>query len=137
LDMSSMMKGSVWCNGFHLGAYWLIHDAHGNYSQQYYHVPRDYLFPQGQVNSFVVLEEWGGKPESISLIQRNATKIAEPHSHNANEQRLKQEETYRGNTNVRTGDERQRILSVHTGMTLQSKIKHEQDGALRTHVAAA
>ena len=71
LDLSSLSKGSVWVNGFMLGAYWLLKDEHGQYSQQYYHLPRDYLKPEGESNNVVLLEEEGGDPAQVKLIQRN------------------------------------------------------------------
>jgi len=70
-DMSGMGKGELWCNGFMLGAYWSIRSGSG-YSQQYYHMPRDYLSAQGQNNTVVVLEEQGGNPQTVALIQRNS-----------------------------------------------------------------
>jgi len=68
---SSMGKGELWCNGFMVGAYWNIKDSNGDYSQQYYHIPRDYLNPVGVANRVVLLEEIGGDPNKIALIQRN------------------------------------------------------------------
>ena len=71
VDMGGMGKGSVWVNGFMLGAYWSIKDKAGEYSQRYYHVPRDNLKPPGQDNNVVILEEMGGDPSTVALIQRN------------------------------------------------------------------
>jgi len=71
LDMGGMGKGSLWFNGFMVGAYWSIKNNQGQFSQQYYHVPRDYVNPTGQTNNVIVLEESGGNPESVTLIQRN------------------------------------------------------------------
>ena len=70
-DMSGMGKGELWCNGFMVGAYWSIRDSNGDYSQRYYHMPRDYLVPAGEMNLVVVLEEVSGDPTSIRLMQRN------------------------------------------------------------------
>jgi len=72
-DMSVMGKGELWVNGFMVGAYWSIKDGSGQYSQQYYHIPRDYLMPAGQANLVVVLEETTmGNPSKIVLSQRNS-----------------------------------------------------------------
>ena len=71
LDMHGMTKGSLWCNGFHVGAYWNISTDSGEYSQRYYHVPRDYVQPEGIANLVVLLEEVGGQPSTVALIQRN------------------------------------------------------------------
>jgi hypothetical protein len=70
-----MGKGSLWFNSFMLGGYWSIRDNQGRYSQQYYHVPRDYLKPPGEGNLVVFMEEIGGEPTGVSLIQRNAINI--------------------------------------------------------------
>jgi hypothetical protein len=75
MDMSAMGKGSLWFNSFMLGGYWSIRDNQGRYSQQYYHVPRDYLKPPGEGNLVVFMEEIGGEPTGVSLIQRNAINI--------------------------------------------------------------
>jgi len=80
-DMSAMGKGELWCNGFMLGAYWSIKDGSGHYSQQFYHLPRDYLNPVGEDNLVVLLEETGGTPGSIVLQQRNYRPIAARSEH--------------------------------------------------------
>lgn len=89
LDMGSMGKGQVWINGQSIGRYWPAYKASGscnncNYagyfdekkclsncgdaSQRWYHVPRSWLNPTG--NLLVVFEEWGGNPDWISLVKR-------------------------------------------------------------------
>ncbi|XP_018845720.1 beta-galactosidase-like [Juglans regia] len=89
LDMSSMGKGEVWINGQSIGRHWAANKAYGNCgacsytgyynekkclsdcgspSQKWYHVPRSWLNPRG--NLLVVLEEWGGDPRGISLVKR-------------------------------------------------------------------
>ncbi|KAF3324538.1 Beta-galactosidase 2 [Carex littledalei] len=94
LDMSSMGKGQVWINGQSIGRYWPAYKAvgdcpacnyKGNYSekvcqsqcgdssQKWYHVPRSWLKPTG--NLIVVFEEWGGDPTSISLVKRSVGSI--------------------------------------------------------------
>ncbi|KAJ2089651.1 hypothetical protein IW138_003249 [Coemansia sp. RSA 986] len=102
VDMSSMTKGQLWINGHHLGRYWLrrapAKESHkpcqqcgyggwywpdnvcrqgcGEYSQQYYHLPRSYLSlptdddEKPPLNTLYVLEEIGGKPEHISIAKR-------------------------------------------------------------------
>lgn len=90
IDMNSMGKGQVWINGQSIGRYWPGYkasgtcgdcDYRGNYdetkcqtncggaSQRWYHVPRSWLKPTG--NMVVVLEEWGGDPTGISLVTRS------------------------------------------------------------------
>ncbi|XP_022147716.1 beta-galactosidase-like [Momordica charantia] len=92
LDMSSMGKGQMWVNGQSIGRHWPAYIARGscgkcNYagifdekkchsncgepSQKWYHVPRAWLNPSGNV--LVVFEEWGGNPQGISLVKRSVS----------------------------------------------------------------
>ncbi|KAM1011131.1 hypothetical protein ACFX13_047267 [Malus domestica] len=94
LDMGSMGKGQVWINGRSIGRYWPAYTASGNCgacnyagtynekkclsncgqaSQRWYHVPRSWLNPTG--NLLVVLEEWGGDPNGIFLVRREVDSI--------------------------------------------------------------
>ncbi|CAN6457188.1 unnamed protein product [Victoria cruziana] len=89
LDMASMGKGQVWVNGQHVGRYWPAYTAKGNCggcnyagtfnenkcrkgcggpSQRWYHVPRSWLHPTG--NLLVIFEEWGGNPSGITMVRR-------------------------------------------------------------------
>ncbi|KAL6585819.1 hypothetical protein OROMI_002463 [Orobanche minor] len=91
LDMLSMGKGEIWVNGNSIGRHWPGYTAKGrcgkcNYagtfteakcqsgcgqpSQRWYHIPRSWLKPSG--NLLVVFEEWGGDPTKISLVRRTA-----------------------------------------------------------------
>ncbi|KAH9801355.1 Beta-galactosidase 12 [Citrus sinensis] len=86
LDMGAMGKGMVWINGQSIGRHWPGYIGNGNCggcnyagtytekkcrtycgkpSQRWYHVPRSWLKPSG--NLLVVFEEWGGEPHWISL----------------------------------------------------------------------
>jgi len=93
LDLVGMGKGQIWINGHAIGRYWLIEatqsqcpaecDWRGDYSDskcrkdcnepslRLYHVPRSWLAPVGEANEIVVLEEQGGDPATITLLQRN------------------------------------------------------------------
>jgi len=94
LDMSSMGKGQIWINGQGIGRYWPgykasgtcgICDYRGEYdekkcqtncgdsSQRWYHVPRSWLNPTG--NLLVIFEEWGGDPTGISMVNKTAGSI--------------------------------------------------------------
>ncbi|KAL7162616.1 hypothetical protein ACSBR2_042993 [Camellia fascicularis] len=94
LDMNTMGKGNVWINGKSIGRYWPGYKATGscsacNYagwfyekkclsncgeaSQRWYHVPRSWLYPKG--NLLVVFEEWGGNPYGISLVKRQVGSV--------------------------------------------------------------
>ncbi|XP_062223712.1 beta-galactosidase 4 [Phragmites australis] len=89
LDMGSMGKGQIWVNGHHAGRYWsykaysgscgrcsyagTYHEDRcmsncGDLSQRWYHVPRSWLKPSG--NLLVVLEEYGGDLSGVSLATR-------------------------------------------------------------------
>ncbi|CAA2960549.1 beta-galactosidase 5-like [Olea europaea subsp. europaea] len=93
LDMRTMGKGQVWINGQSIGRYWLAY-ANGNCgncdykgtfreskcqlgcgepTQRWYHVPRSWLKPTG--NLLVLFEELGGDVSKISLVKRTAASI--------------------------------------------------------------
>ncbi|XP_008805774.2 beta-galactosidase-like isoform X3 [Phoenix dactylifera] len=94
LDMRSMGKGQIWINGESIGRYWPGNKAYGSCgvcdyrgtydekkcqtncgepSQRWYHVPRSWLNPTG--NLLVVLEEWGGDPTGISMVKRKVGSV--------------------------------------------------------------
>nr|ACG30563.1 beta-galactosidase precursor [Zea mays] len=92
LDMGSMGKGQAWVNGRHIGRYWSYKASSsggcggcsyagtysetkcqtgcGDVSQRYYHVPRSWLNPSG--NLLVLLEEFGGDLPGVKLVTRTA-----------------------------------------------------------------
>ncbi|TKW22719.1 hypothetical protein SEVIR_4G246300v4 [Setaria viridis] len=92
LDLGSMGKGQAWVNGHHIGRYWSYKAAGGggcggcgyagtysetkcqsgcgDVSQRYYHVPRSWLNPSG--NLVVLLEEFGGNLSGVTLVTRTA-----------------------------------------------------------------
>ncbi|KAI4330678.1 hypothetical protein MLD38_028940 [Melastoma candidum] len=94
LDMGSMGKGQIWINGQSIGRHWPAYKASGNCggcnyagtysetkclsncgdaSQRWYHVPRSWLYPSG--NLLVIFEEWGGDPNGISLVGRDVDSV--------------------------------------------------------------
>ncbi|TYI59902.1 hypothetical protein E1A91_D10G068300v1 [Gossypium mustelinum] len=94
LDMGSMGKGQIWINGKSIGRHWPAYKASGNCgvcsyagtfnekkcgtncgeaSQRWYHVPRSWLNPTG--NLLVVFEEWGGDPNGITLVRRETDSV--------------------------------------------------------------
>jgi len=94
LDLNSVKKGFVWVNGVNLGRYYPTAiaggtcgacDYRGSYnpdkcregcglpSQRWYHVPREYLTQTN--NLIVLLEEQGGDPAGITLVQRELNVI--------------------------------------------------------------
>ncbi|GAM27988.1 hypothetical protein SAMD00019534_111640, partial [Acytostelium subglobosum LB1] len=89
LNMIGMTKGMIWANGHNCGRYWLVEATegcdgctyqYGGYtdydcrtgcgepSQQYYHIPIDWLF--NGANEIVLLEEISGDPLEIQLVNR-------------------------------------------------------------------
>lgn len=93
LDMGSMGKGQAWINGQSIGRYWTIQATgdcssctyEGTYrspkcqsgcgqpTQRWYHVPRSWLKPTG--NLLVVFEEIGGDASRISVVKRTLTYV--------------------------------------------------------------
>ncbi|XP_077212588.1 beta-galactosidase-like isoform X1 [Tasmannia lanceolata] len=94
LDMGTMGKGQIWINDQSIGRYWPAYKASGSCgdcsysgeysekkcqsncgeaSQRWYHVPRSWLKPTG--NLLVVFEEWGGDPTGISLVRRTVGSV--------------------------------------------------------------
>ncbi|TKY45370.1 Beta-galactosidase 16 [Spatholobus suberectus] len=66
LNLGSMGKGQAWVNGQNIGRYWVsFHTPKGTPSQQWYHIPRSFLKPAG--NLIVLLEEETGNPLGITL----------------------------------------------------------------------
>jgi hypothetical protein len=98
LDITGLAKGFAYVNGHGLGRYWNI-TAGGNFpsceaivtscnyrgaydpsrctcdcgvpSQQYYHIPRDWLFPTGKDNDLILIEELGaGDLSTVNIVGR-------------------------------------------------------------------
>jgi len=90
LDLSGMGKGFAWVNGNPIGRYWNIvsngvcsfcnysdaYDASkcqvncGRPTQRYYHVPSDFLNENDNESLVVLLEEEGGDPSTVKMIER-------------------------------------------------------------------
>lgn len=74
LRMTGMQKGVIWVNGINLGRYWVSYlSAIDKPTQEEYHVPRSIL--KAKDNMFVVLEETGGNPETIEILEVNRDTI--------------------------------------------------------------
>lgn len=112
LDLSTMGKGQAWVNGQSIGRYWPSYIAEGSCSdgcsyegtyrshkcvtncgqssQRWYHVPRSWLQPSGNV--LVLFEEIGGSPSGVSLVKRTVDSVcahvSESHSQSINFWRL-------------------------------------------------
>nr|KYP34212.1 Beta-galactosidase 16 [Cajanus cajan] len=66
LNLGSMGKGQIWVNEHNIGRYWVsFHTHEGTPTQQWYHIPRSFLKPAG--NLLVLLEEEKGNPLGITL----------------------------------------------------------------------
>jgi hypothetical protein len=79
LDGTGLGKGMIWVNGRAVGRYWLIEaksppwmaasqNPTPTLSQQYYHIPADWLRP---VNEIVILEEQAATPATVELQARS------------------------------------------------------------------
>ncbi|KAI9114456.1 hypothetical protein K1719_014684 [Acacia pycnantha] len=93
LDMLLMGKGLAWLNGEEIGRYWPRKNIHqecvkkcdyrgkfnpdkcdtgcGEPTQKWYHVPRSWFKPSGNV--LVIFEEKGGDPTKISFLRRKVS----------------------------------------------------------------
>ena len=68
LDLDGMFKGALFVNGHAVGRYWLIHNEGSTRpTQQYYHVPKDWLRPR---NVIVLFEEQSHTPAQLTLERR-------------------------------------------------------------------
>lgn len=65
LNLASMGKGEAWVNGQSIGRYWPSYRTPNGSAQTWYHVPRSFLKPAG--NLLVLQEEEGGNPLQVSL----------------------------------------------------------------------
>ncbi|XP_022954831.1 beta-galactosidase 16-like [Cucurbita moschata] len=75
LNLGSMGKGAVWVNGWGIGRYWVSFlTGKGEPSQKWYHVPRSFLKPTG--NLLVIFEEETGNPVGITLDVVSITKTS-------------------------------------------------------------
>ncbi|WZZ08137.1 hypothetical protein YC2023_094058 [Brassica napus] len=90
LDLESMGKGQAWINGESLGRYWTAiakgncgscnyagpyrqancQSGCGEPTQRWYHVPRSWLKPRG--NLLVLFEELGGDISKVSVVKRSS-----------------------------------------------------------------
>ena len=66
LDLAGLTRGRVFLNGEDLGRYWLQTNDRGDFIQQYYHVPLDWLQPTD--NLVVVVDELGGAPHKMRVV---------------------------------------------------------------------
>ncbi|KAK8805552.1 hypothetical protein WA158_002208 [Blastocystis sp. Blastoise] len=63
-----LMRGHTYINGHDIGKYWMIKADNGDYSQDYYHIPKDWLRYDGKENSITVIETSGASSFNESEI---------------------------------------------------------------------
>lgn len=74
LNLGSMGKGAAWINGESIGRYWISFlQPNGSPSQIWYHIPRSFLKPTG--NLLVLFEEEAGDPLGVSVDTVSITKV--------------------------------------------------------------
>ncbi|KAK8795542.1 hypothetical protein WA158_000199 [Blastocystis sp. Blastoise] len=56
-----LMTGHAYINGNDIGKYLLVKSGSGEYTQEYYHIPKDWLRYDGEKNLFVVVETSGAE----------------------------------------------------------------------------
>jgi len=62
-------RGHLWLNDVDLGRYWNTTRGTTNmYSQQYYFLPRDLLYTNGDLNKIVIFDVFGGNHQDASLM---------------------------------------------------------------------
>ncbi|CAI0556757.1 unnamed protein product [Linum tenue] len=79
LNLGSMGKGEAWVNGQSIGRFWASYHTPKGSSQTWYHVPRSWIKPSG--NLLVVLEEEGGNPLNVSLDTATPTSFSQLCTH--------------------------------------------------------
>ncbi|KAK8813133.1 hypothetical protein WA158_002725 [Blastocystis sp. Blastoise] len=56
-----LMRGHAFINGNDIGRYWMIKSNKGEYTQEYYHIPKDWLRYDGKENVITVFEGFGAE----------------------------------------------------------------------------
>ena len=64
---AGMNRGQAYVNGHNIGRYWMIKDGNGEYSQGYYHIPKDWLKSEGEENLLVLGETLGASDPSVTI----------------------------------------------------------------------
>lgn len=65
LDGKGLTRGRAYVNGYDIGRYWMIQDVNGQYAQQYYHIPIDWLI-LGK-NMLVLMDEIAGTVDHVQI----------------------------------------------------------------------
>jgi len=67
LRPEGMNRGQAYVNGHNIGRYWMIKDTNGEYTQGYYHIPRDWLNPVGEENTLFLGETLGADEPNVTI----------------------------------------------------------------------
>lgn len=62
-----MGRGQAYINGHNIGRYWMIKDQHGDYTQGYYHIPKDWLNAEGEENVITLGEMLGATDPNVTI----------------------------------------------------------------------
>ena len=67
LHPEGMGRGQAYINGHNIGRYWMILDKNGEYTQGYYHIPKDWLMPEGEENIITLGETLGATDPNVTI----------------------------------------------------------------------
>ena len=67
LRPEGMNRGQAYVNGHNIGRYWMIKDGNGDYSQGWYHIPKDWLNAEGEENTITLGEVLGATEPNVSI----------------------------------------------------------------------
>ena len=62
-----MGRGQAYINGHNIGRYWMIKNDKGEYTQDYYHIPKDWLMPEGEENIITLGETLGATDPDVTI----------------------------------------------------------------------
>lgn len=67
LHPEGMGRGQAYINGHNIGRYWMIRDKQGDYTQGYYHIPKDWLNAEGEDNVITLGEMLGASDPQVTI----------------------------------------------------------------------
>ena len=72
-----MNRGQAYVNGNPLGRYWMIRDKDDDFTQGYYHIPKDWLKPEGEENWIYLGETLGADEPNVTIYTTEYVAIQE------------------------------------------------------------
>lgn len=72
-----MNRGQAYVNGNPLGRYWMIRDKDNDFTQGYYHIPKDWLQPEGEENWIYLGETLGADEPNVTIYTTEYVAIQE------------------------------------------------------------